>query len=72
MVQIHSVLLHTRLITRLVRVLGAGGGGGRKREREGERGGGGRREKDRHTAEIKECTDLLGCGYPNSIMEAQR
>ena len=50
-VQIHSVLLHTRLVTRLVRVLEAGregeGVGGqveRKRERERERGRGERKD----------------------------
>ena len=51
----------------------------RKKERESEggekgriEGGGGRREKERHTAEIKICTDLLGCGHPDRIMEARR
>ena len=64
---IHSVLLHMRLVTRLIRVLGAGREGGgvggqveRKKESESEggekgriEGGGGKREKEKRTAEIK-------------------
>ena len=58
MVQVHGVLLHTRLVTRLVRVLGGGGVGGqveRKKERvregrkEGLRGEGEKREREAYS-----------------------
>ena len=57
MVEVHSVLLHTRLVTRLIWILCVMSGGGRERGRE--------RERERCMAEIKSGINLTisGCGH---------